>query len=91
MSVRVNIFYPQVQQCIHNRNEVKVGGSTVGECLSDLIRQFPDAEKWLFDKRGQLLEHVYVYINAESARKADLSEPVKEKDELIIAVLITDG
>jgi len=91
MSVRANIFYPQIQQYINNQDAAKVDGSTVGECLNDLIRQFPGVEQWLFDKRGQLLEHVYVYINAESARKADLSEPVKETDELIIAVLITGG
>ena len=91
MSVKVNIFYRSLQQFINNQDVVKVDGGTVGECLSDLIRQFPGVEKWIFDEQGNLLRHVFVYINAESALKANLSEPVKETDELIIAVLITGG
>ena len=91
MSVRVNIFYPKVQQYTNNQDIVEVEGSTVGECLSDLVRRFPGVEKWLFNERGQLLEHVFVYINAESASKATLTEPVKDSDELILAVLITGG
>ena len=90
MSVRVNLFYPQVQRHI-NRRDVVVEGSTVGECLSDLTRRFPGIDRWLFDERGQLLGQVYVYINAESARKAGLADAVKEGDELIITVLIMGG
>jgi molybdopterin converting factor small subunit len=80
-----------VQKFIQDRDRVEVNGSTVGECLDDLIRQFPGIEKWIFDEHRQLLRHVFVYVNAESARKADLAKPVKDKDELIIALLITGG
>ena len=91
MGIRVNIFYPSIQQYIRNQDLVEVNGSTVGECLDDLIRQFPGVEKWIFDEHRQLLRHVFVYVNAESARKVDLAKPVKDKDTLIIAVLITGG
>ena len=91
MGIKVNIFYPKVQRYTSNQDVVEVDGRTVGECLSNLIRQFPGVEECIFDERGQLLEHVFVYVNAESATKANLSDPVKERDELIIAVLITGG
>jgi molybdopterin converting factor small subunit len=91
MRVKVNIFYTALQQSINKQDSVEVDGSSVGECLDDLIEQFPGAEKWLFDEQGQLLKHVFVYINAESARKLDLAESVKDGDELIIAALVTGG
>lgn len=90
MSVTVSIFDPVMQQCT-NQDSVEVDGNTVGECLDDLIRQFPDVEKWIFDERRQLRRHVFVYVNAESTYKVELAKPVKDKDNLIIAVLITGG
>jgi len=91
MRVKVKIFYPSLQQFINKQDLIQVDGSTVGECLDNLIKQFPGAEKWIFDEKGRLLEHVFVFINAESAQKTDLSEPVKDGDELIIAVMILGG
>ena len=91
MSISVDIFYPPLRQLIDDRASVEVNGSTVEECLKDLVRQYPDAERLLFNEQGQLLRHVYVYINAESAYKAELAAPVKEGDKLIIAFLIAGG
>jgi molybdopterin converting factor small subunit len=90
MSVTLDIFYPAVQKCVHGRDTVSVSGATVGECLADFVRRFPEVEKWLFEG-DRLLEHVFVYVNAEGAAKAELSRPVKEGDRLILAVLITGG
>jgi len=91
MSIKVDIFYPQLKQLINKPDLVKVSGRTVGECLNDLVRQFPGAEKRLFDEDGQLLRHVYVFINAESSYKISLDAPVRDGDKLIIAALITGG
>jgi molybdopterin converting factor small subunit len=91
MSIKVNIFYPQLKQLIASPDSVAVNGSTVGECLDDLVRQFPGAGSLLFDEQGQLLRQVFAFVNAESTQKINLAEPVKEGDELIIAVLITAG
>jgi molybdopterin converting factor small subunit len=91
LSIKVNIFYPKLQQLTGPETRVEVSGSTVGECLKDLMRQFPGAEKYLFDESGRLLKHVFVYINTESARPPALSTAVKEGDTLLIAVLVTGG
>lgn len=91
MSIKVKIFYPGLQMSLDNLDIVEVDGSTVGECLHSLIRQFPGSEKWIFDQWGQLLEQVFVYINAESPCKADLAAPVREKDDLIIAMMVIGG
>jgi hypothetical protein len=91
MSVKVSIFYPTLQQYIGNPDSVRVSGSTVGECLEDLARQFPGVEKLIFDQPGKFLKQVFVYVNSESAHKAGLTDPLTARDELLIAVLITGG
>jgi hypothetical protein len=91
MSILVNMFYPKLQQLTGQKSHVEVNGGAVGECLKDLVRQYPGAEKLLFDKSGGLLKHVFVYVNAESSHPPPLSSVVKEGDVLLIAVLVTGG
>jgi molybdopterin converting factor small subunit len=90
-TVGVNIFYPELRRLIGSQNEVQVDGATVGECLQELVQRYPGADKLLFDQRGRLLKPVYVFVNAESMFKADLTQAVGDKDELILAVLATGG
>ena len=91
MSVNVNIFYPHLQQFTDNQEVVKVNGSTVGECLDHLVKQFPGIEKGIFDERGQLLNYVYFFINGKGDYPTDLAKPIKDGDELTIALLLAGG
>jgi hypothetical protein len=91
MSVKVKLFYPDLQKLAGNREALTVEGRTVGECLQDLVRQFPAAGELIFNEKGQLLKQVYVYVNAEGLDKADFNRTVTPRDELILAVLITGG
>mgnify|MGYP000845658004 FL=1 len=91
MSPALSIFYPELSRLVGGSDEVWVDGTTVGECLADIIRRHPEAERLLFDRRGRLLKPVYVFVNAEGMAKAEMSQPVTEKDRLIVAVLATGG
>jgi hypothetical protein len=91
MSTKVKLFYPELQKLAGNRDSIALEGQTVGECLADLVRQFPGARDLIFDNLGLLLKQVYVYVNAEGLHKAEFKQPVTERDELILAVLITGG
>jgi molybdopterin converting factor small subunit len=91
MSITVKAFYPELRRLAGEPDEIQVSGATVGECLDDLVRQYPGTEKLLFDGGGRLLKPVYVYVNREGMFKADFSRPVTDKDELILAVLATGG
>jgi molybdopterin converting factor small subunit len=90
MSIKVSIFHSSIKQII-GQDAVTVSGNTVGECLADLIRQYPDVQSLIFDEQGQLLRQVFVHVNIEGAHKISLAEPVKQGDELILAVLLTGG
>ncbi len=91
MSIRVNIFYPRLRQMVEEGEPVSLTGKTIGECLADLIRQFPTTRDLLFDGQGQLIRNVFIYANEESLYQPGMETPVKEGDTLIIASLITGG
>ena len=91
MSVRVKIFHAELQRVVGGPGEVRVEGTTVGECLRDLVRQYPEAERVMFASNGELLKRFYVFVNQESMFKAGFDRPVTDKDELLLVVRATAG
>lgn len=89
--VKVKIFYPELRRAIEDPGDVWVDGTTVGECLEDLVKRHPGVEKLMFDSRGKLLKRVYVFVNAEGMFKAEFARSVSDRDELIVAVLAAGG
>jgi molybdopterin converting factor small subunit len=70
---------------------VEVQGSTVGECLKDLMRQHPGMEKSIFTKNGKLNPVVEIYVNAESAYPDELAKRVKDGDDIHITLMLAGG
>jgi len=90
VSVVINI--PQFLQHLVGAVKVAdVNGRTVGECLNDLVKQFPQFEEVLFNKSGKLPKHLDVYINGKSAYPEELAKPVNDGDELRIMNIIVGG
>lgn len=90
MSVRINI-HPFLLQHTNNQDVVEVNGSTVGECLQQLVSRFPDLKPWLFERNGRLNRLVEIYVNTESSYPEELAKPVRDGDELHIVVIIAGG
>ena len=76
---------------VNNQTVIEVEGSTVGECLQDLIRQFPDIKKLILDRDGKLLPSYDVYVNGESMYPQKMTKPVNDGDTLHIVLLIHGG
>ncbi|HEY31891.1 MAG TPA: MoaD/ThiS family protein [Dehalococcoidia bacterium] len=90
MSVKINI--PSYLQPYTGGSEViEVTGSTIAECLNQLIGQFPDISKTIFTEEGKLLDYASVYLNGEFADAAELTRPVNNNDELHILYLLGGG
>ncbi len=70
---------------------VEVNGSTVGECINHLLKQFPGTKKQLFTKTGSLFENIIISVNGESAYPEQLAKPVKDGDELNIVFMVSGG
>ncbi len=90
MSVKIEI--PQFLQ--HVTNGVKIAetkGNTAGDCLADLINQFPQIRELLLDKNGKLLKYVEVSINGASTYPRELATPVNDGDVIYIFHAIAGG
>ena len=81
----IKIVIPLVLQHFTNRLEsVEVKGSSLGECLSSLTKQFPGMEKALFIRNGALHHDVGIYVSGKDAYAEGLAKPVEDGDDIII-------
>jgi molybdopterin converting factor small subunit len=88
----IKIVIPSYLQPFANNIEtVEVNGSTVGGCLNNLAKRFPDIEKMIFSRNGRLLNYVGIYVNGEDVYPGELDRPVKDGDELHILYIIGGG
>ena len=90
MSINVSIHRTH-RQFTDGLDSVEVEGKSVGNCLNDLIRQFPDMGNALFDKKGKLLNAIEIYINLKSAYPDELVKPVKDGDDIHITLMLAGG
>ncbi|MGD0795532.1 MAG: MoaD/ThiS family protein [Dehalococcoidales bacterium] len=74
-----------------DHTSMKMEGKTVGECLRDLARQYPEFGKMILDTNGELTSSFDVFINGESAYPNTMSRPVKDGDKLNIVLLVHGG
>jgi molybdopterin converting factor small subunit len=90
MSVKVNI-HPVLRHMTDGQSVVEVKGSTVGQCLKQLVTQFPKIESAIFNKDGRLLSYVEIYVNHESSYPEELKKKVEAGDEIHIVLMLTGG
>jgi len=90
MPVKVHIHITH-RQFTNGLDVVPTEGTTVGECLNHLIRQYPGMEKALFAKKDKLLNVVEVFVNHASAYPNELIKPVKDGDEINLLVMLAGG
>jgi len=90
MAVKVHIHATH-RQFTNGLKIVAAEGNTVGECLEQVIKQFPGMEKALFGKKDKLLNFVEVYVNNSSAHPNELGKPVKDGDEIHLVIMLAGG
>lgn len=90
MSVKINL-HPILSNLVNNQDVVEVNGSTVGQCLDQLVARFPELKEWIFGKDGSINNVIDIYVNMESSYPEELAKPVKDGDELHIIIVITGG
>ena len=88
MSVKIKLNLPLVRLA-GNREIIEVTGSTVRECLNDLVKQIPGAERQIFNADGSLI--LLFLLNNEAFFEQDLDHPVVENDELWLLSIVSGG
>ncbi len=90
MSVKVSLHATH-RQFTGGRETVEVQGETVGDCLDHLARQYPGIGEALFDKKGKLRPHIEVFLNLQTTYPQELAMPVKDGDEICVAIILAGG
>ena len=90
MSIKINIHRTH-RQFTNGLELVELDGNTVGACLNNLVRQFPDMGKVLFNKKGKLLNVIEIYVNLKSAYPDELAKQVRDGDNIHITLMIAGG
>jgi molybdopterin converting factor small subunit len=90
VSITINIHKTH-REFTDGTDKIEANGQTVGECIQDLISRYPGMKEAIFDKRGRLLNQIEIYLNMESAYPDELKKPVKDGDEIHIAVMLAGG
>ena len=80
MSIKIHIP-SYFQSYTNNKEVVEANGTTVGECLEQLVKQFPEFKTMIFFKDGRLMAFLGVFVNGEYSSP---EKPVKSGDEIII-------
>jgi len=90
MSVTVNLG-TGLRRFTNGKTAATVEGNTVGQCLDELVKQFPKIKPRLFDRKGKLRNYIDIYVNKESARPEGLAKPLMDGDEIHITLIIAGG
>lgn len=90
MSIQIKLHKTH-RQFTDGQETIEVTGNTVGQCFTDLLRQFPGLEKELFSKKDILKSNLEVYLNGESAYPNELKKSVKDGDQIYLTVMLAGG
>jgi molybdopterin converting factor small subunit len=91
--VSVNVRLPTIMRsAAGGMSEVSAEGSTVGEVVDDLVRQFPGTATHLKAPDGGIHRFVNVYVNDEDIRyTGKLDTKVSEGDAVTILPAVAGG
>ena len=88
----VNVVIPwNFLHLTNDTKEMKIEGTTVGDCLKGLIQKYPGLRPDLFDSEGTLKNDIIIYVNNKTTYPEQLANPVEDGDDLNISVLIGGG
>lgn len=90
MSVSVQLT-PSLANYANNISTISVTGKTTGECLSDLVKQFPSLSEIIFGNNGKLQSYIAVFLNNQSAYPDELAKTVSDGDTIDLVLVISGG
>lgn len=90
MSVKIHIHVTH-RQHTNGQETLEVDGTTVGEALNNFVTLYPGMKNEIFNKKGELIHYIEIYLNKESAYPGELKKKVKDGDEIQIITFLAGG
>ena len=70
---------------------VQAKGDTIGEALGNMVSQYPGMKSEIFDKKGEVLGYVEIYLNNKTAYPGELTKKIKPGDDIQIITFLAGG
>lgn len=70
---------------------LQVSGSTVGQCLGELVKAFPEMQGAIFNEKGEIHHLIEIFLNSKSAHPEELIRPTVDGDEIHVVTLLSGG
>ena len=81
----LNRFFP-------NLKDMEVQGNTVNHIIAAINKEIPGLNTYLLDDDGSLRKHVNIFVKDELIHdRLQLTDPVQEKDEVLIYQALSGG
>jgi adenylyltransferase/sulfurtransferase len=90
VSIQVK-FNPFLAKYTGGQRSTEVNGGTVGECLKDIVSQFPNTGKALFDETGKLRPQFTILANGELIYAKELDKPISDGGKITIISMFGGG
>ena len=91
MSVKINLHWHELRELANGRAVIEVSGNTTGQCLNNLVERFPALRDEIFNKDGELLGYLTVFVNRRPAFPQELTRPIKDGDEIHLVPMVAGG
>lgn len=85
----MKVLIPSALQSYTHSSRAEASGSTLGEVLLDLDRQYPGIRFRMIDEQEQVRRHIRIFVNGVSANM--LSRTMQPNDEVVIVQALSGG
>lgn len=90
MTVLMNL-HPDLSYMAGITGPVEVSGGTVGECIQQLVAEYPILKESVFYRDGSLQTFVEIYVNRKAVYVDELNHRVSDGDEIHLTLTIAGG
>jgi sulfur-carrier protein len=85
----MKVLIPSALQSYTQSSRAEASGSTLGEVLLDLHRQYPGIRFRIIDEQEQVRRHIRIFVNGVSVNR--LSQTLQPSDEVVIVQALSGG
>jgi molybdopterin converting factor small subunit len=92
ISMSIEIFIPPLLQPLTNETSiVLVEGTTVRECLNQLIGSYPALKPRIYNGKNELISGLNIFVNKENTYHENLARIVLDGDTIYLSYPVTGG
>ena len=85
----MQVLIPSALRSYTRVSRVEAAGTTLGEVLADLDRQFPGLRFRMVDEQDRMRPHMRVFVNGQALH--DLALPLQPGDDVSIVQALSGG